>query len=362
MSPVVDLVEHGAIALVWISTDLAAAMLLAVVTVRILLTSHEAWRKWIIRRYAPTVAQALQGDEDALRSLARSLPWQRFTLARVLVLPLVSDRDPRRIAAARVAVRTLALRRYCLRLLRSLFWWRRALGLRAIGLLKLENYLPTVVAALDDPHPDVRNSALDALGDLGSPSALSALVVRLHDSSLHIGRRADALAAFGSQCEEFLLDLARLDPEHRLNYARALAICGTVRARPTLVEWMGDSRPEVRAAALEALRRVGLDPEAARLAVRALESPHAAERANAAGALEGIGETGLAEMLARRLDDDTWTVAVRAARTLRSLPDGRPQLEARAARGEDLPAVLARQMLWEASHPRTGTPGPEAHS
>ena len=45
--------------------------------------------------------------------------------------------------------------------------------------------------------------------------------------------------------------------------------------------------------------------------------------------------------------DDTWPVAVRAARSLQSMPrSGTAQLRARADR-PDLTGILARQMLWE---------------
>ena len=46
--------------------------------------------------------------------------------------------------------------------------------------------------------------------------------------------------------------------------------------------------------------------------------------------------------------DDTWAVAVRAARTLHSMgPAGTVELQARASR-PDIGGLLARQMLWQA--------------
>jgi hypothetical protein len=65
----------------------------------------------------------------------------------------------------------------------------------------------------------------------------------------------------------------------------------------------------------------------------------------AAYALRGWPDDGAAAHLARHLDD-TWVVAVRAARTLQSMgPAGVNELQAHAAR-PDLVGVLARQMLW----------------
>ena len=71
-----------------------------------------------------------------------------------------------------------------------------------------------MIAALDDPHPDVRAAALDALTYLHDPASLPAIVVRLHDASLHPARRLAALAAFGPECESFLLDLSEVDTAH----------------------------------------------------------------------------------------------------------------------------------------------------
>jgi HEAT repeat protein len=180
------------------------------------------------------------------------------------------------------------------------------------------------------------------------PASLDAIVVRMHDASLPRGRRAAALAAFGSDCEPFLLELSHVDATHRVNYARALAMCGTDRSRAALSLWTHDARTDVRAAAFEALGHVGLDADAARLAIEALESPEETVRAMAAYALHGWGGAGdAAAHLAQHLGD-VWPVAIRAARSLQSSPAGLGELAARTSR-PDLTGVLARQMLWQES-------------
>jgi hypothetical protein len=219
--------------------------------------------------------------------------------------------------------------------------------LRALGLIQLHDQTARIVAALDDSNADVRNSALDALADMQNPAALPAIVVRLHDASLARGRRLAALSACGAQGESFLLELAQIDAEHRLNYARALAVCGTSLARPALCAWTADERVEVRASAFEALAHVGLDEQAASLALGALETPDVHVRAMAAAALNGWTGGDSASRVARHLDD-VWEVALPAARSLRSMGEpGRIALQASAGR-TDLAGVLARQMLWEA--------------
>ncbi len=206
-----------------------------------------------------------------------------------------------------------------------------------------------MIVALDDPHPDVRAAALDALTYLHDPASLQAIVVRLHDASLHPVRRLAALAAFGNDGESFLLELSDVDPAHLVNYAQALALCGSHRSRPALARWTHDARPEVRAAAFEALASVGLDADAASLAIEALEHQDEGVRAAAAHALNGWTDSAnAAAPLARRLDD-AWPVAVRAAQSLRSMGrEGILELEALASRS-DLPGLLARQMLSPAA-------------
>src|SRR5262245_35424649 len=348
MIDVLAVVERVAVWMLWAGIALAAGAVTIVVVQRIALAAHEAGLRRLERQYRVVIQRALGGDGEAVATLAHCHARDRLPLARLLILPLVEDRDPQRIAATRAIARAMTIIAVADRYLRSPWWWRRATALRALGVMQVAERSSQIVAALDDGNAEVRNAALDALADLRNPATLQAIVVRLHDSSLQRGRRAEALTAFGPQCEGFLLDLAAVHYEHRLNYARALAICGTARSRPVLCAWTNDPRVEVRAAAFETLARVGLDARAASLAIAALESPDVPVRAMAAAALHnwtGAGDaaTHLSEHLA-----DTWTVAVQAAVSLRSMGDaGRAALEARA-NGSDVVGVLARQMLWEA--------------
>jgi HEAT repeat protein len=212
--------------------------------------------------------------------------------------------------------------------------------------MQVRDYTAQLVAGLDDSHPDVRAAALDGLTDLHDPATVPAIVVRLHDTSLPRGRRGAALKAFGSDCEPLLLELSEAHTAYRFNYTRALGICGTARSRPVLCRWTHDPRVQVRAGAFEALAYVGLDDEAARLAVEGLESHDPEVRAMAAFALRGWqGPGDAAAHLAAHLDD-TWAVAVQAARTLQSMGDaGFVALRACASR-PGLAGVLARQTLW----------------
>jgi len=328
---------------------LAVTMFAAVVVERAIVAANVIRHRRIEQRYAPIVVGALAGDVGAERVLAASPSRCRYVIATLLIAPLIEDRNPKRIARTRAIVEATSLLPLVDRLLRSRFWWRRALGVRVAGGLQIKSHAAAIVAALDDPHAEVRGAALDAIADSHDPALLPALVVRLQDASLHRGRRAAAIAAFGPESEPFLLDLAAADAAHRASYALILTICGTARARPALCEWTADPRVEVRTAAFEALAHVGLDEASARLAVDGLHSGDAGVRAAAAFALHDWSGPGDApQQLARHLDD-AWAVAIRAAHTLQTMREpGLAALRASAAR-TDLAGTLARQMLWEVS-------------
>jgi hypothetical protein len=331
----------------WLALAFASVMGAALVVERAAFWYRVSRRARVERRYEPLVQRALSGDESARAELVASPSRHRLTVAAMLSLPHIDDRHPERIARSRAIGRAMSMIPIADRLLRSRRSWRRAVALRWLGLLQIHDRTGAIISALDDSNPEIRAAALDALTDLQDPAAVQAVVVRLHDTSLQRSRRVTALASFGAQCEPFLLDLAEADPAHRLNYLRALALCGTERSRPALCQWTGDQRTAVRAAAFEALAHVGLDDHAASLAIAALESGDVSVRAMAASALRGwTGPGDAASHLVRHLDD-AWTVATAAARSLQSMaPDGLFELQVSASRS-DLPGALARQMLWE---------------
>lgn len=334
-----------------LSTAIAAGMVLAVIAGRLSFGLSRWKQRRFAQRYAHTIERALQGDQEAIGVLAASPPRHRLPIAEALILPLISDRSPQRLTRTTVVLGAMDVRSEADRLLGSRLWWRRAVALRAFGLLQRRNRTPEIVAALDDENADVRGAALDALADLRDPAALQAIVVRLQDATLHRGRRLDALMAYGAEAESFVMDLASIDPDHRSHYCRALAVCGTVACRPTLYAWTREPSAELRAASLMALSHVGVDAEGAQIAAAALDSEAAEVRAAAAKALNGWnGAFDVTPMLARRLDDE-WAVAVRCARSLQSIvPRGAEALLA-VSRRQDLAGLLARQMLWELHPP-----------
>lgn len=347
MSPILPDLTVAADLLFQMGLVVAVIMTVVVVIERGFVSSAADHTRRIAERYGPLAHRALRGEEEAVAALVSCPPRHRFDVATLLILPLIKDRDPTRIARTRDIVRAMSVVPIADRYLRSRWWWRRALAVRALGLMQMTDRTAQIIVALDDAHADVRAAALDAVGDLRNRASLQAIVVRLKDPSLPPGRSAAALAAFGPSCEPFVLELARIDPGHRLHYIRALALCGTSRSRPTLAEWTHDLRPEVQAAALEALAEIGLDDPSTTHAMACLQHHDPSVRAMAAFALGGaISRPDVATQLARHLDD-VWEVAVKAAQSLRSMrPHGLDTLRACSGR-RGLSGVLARQMLWE---------------
>jgi hypothetical protein len=342
------IVSQLAPSLAWFALFLAASATGAVVVERALHGLSQVRQRRFEQRYTPIVRRALVGDAAAEQVLVECPRRDRINVAVMLITPLIEDRDAWRIARTREIFTAMSLVADANRFLESRLWWRRAIALRGLGLLQSRDHTGRVVAALDDANADVRAAALDALADLHDPASLPALVVRLLDTTLHYGRRVEALSAFGPQAEPMVLELSTLDAAHRVAYARALGLCGTAASRELLCEWTTDGRPEVRAAAFDALARIGLDDRCVELVIRALDVDAPIVRAAAAHALHGwTGAADVASHLARHLDD-TWAVAVPAARTLQSMvPAGLGALRACAPR-TDLAGLLARQMLWEA--------------
>ena len=202
--------------LLTVGIALALAMLSAVVLERALYAAGQRRRRSLERRFMPVIERALAGCDAAMRELAASPRRHQITLFQLLIEPLVEVRDRHRVARTRIIVRSMFVMRTADRYLRSWWWWRRATILRALGLIRVKHRTARIIAALDDPHPDVRAAALDALADLKDPASLKAIVARMNDASLPWERRLAALARRSrSAARQMLWERARGGPMKR---------------------------------------------------------------------------------------------------------------------------------------------------
>ncbi len=303
-------------------------------------------RQRLLDTYRPLVSAVLNdGSHEALQRLNAFPRRHRPILATLILEPLrvaqgvLTDR-------ARDAAGSLGLIERWDAELSGRRPWQRAEAAYALGLLKCTTSVPRLIGALDDPYDEVRSAAVDALGLIADPSAIPHLVGRLDEQSRHQRvRLVQALRQFGSVAVSPLLEHASTRPSDLASIADLIGSIEAADAVPQLLQWCGDPRSEVRAAAIRALGAIGPDERAYYHVLRALNDDEGEVRASAAWALGRSGRHEAAAYLEARLQDQ-WAVAAESARALQRLgAAGRQALESAAAgvRGE-----LARQALWEA--------------
>ena len=194
----------------------------------------------------------------------------------------------------------------------------------------------------------MRAAAVEALGHLGDPGCVPALLRALPDASRHQRARVvESIRELGPGVAHALIAHARAHPDDLATVAELIGFTGAANAADDLLAWSSHADAAVRAAALQALGSLGLDDRAYYYVLRALGDT---ERRGAGdggpGARAIAPRSDAAPYLAQHLGDE-WLVAAHAATALRMLgPAGERELAAR----QDTPGlagVLARQMLWE---------------
>jgi HEAT repeat protein len=131
---------------------------------------------------------------------------------------------------------------------------------RALGSIGDPRAIGALVAATEDPRPDVRQFAVTALGSFTDPRATAALRKALHSESSVVA--GTAMIALGKGGVEAVQEgLADKDPAARVRAADQLGSANDKRAVGALVAALGDPVPEVRHHAAIALFSIG-DPKA----------------------------------------------------------------------------------------------------
>ena len=130
----------------------------------------------------------------------------------------------------------------------------------AVGTMRIPQSVVLLTAALSDNDPDVRQSAVWSLGQLGSEQALSALREHLTDQDTKV-RQSAALALWqlgGAQALSALLErLTDQEPDVRLMAVQVLGQLRSEQALPALLERLTDQEPDVRQSAALALGQLG---------------------------------------------------------------------------------------------------------
>jgi HEAT repeat protein len=327
-------------------TALLSALFVILVVQRIFRAAAFAWRHRIASRYRPVI-DALLADPEAPLDQIDAIPWRhRPVVVDLLMSPLRMVRG--HSARASAIAERLALPDRWRRDLDARRWWERSEAALAVGLLRDRQSVAALTHLLDDWHDQVRAAAIDALGQIGDPAAVPALLARLSNPRLHEHVRVvQALRGFGESAPAALVEHGNSRVEDRRTMAVVLSYIGGALAAPRLIEWAKTDDAPTRAAAWSALARIGLDDRTFYHALKALHDEEPTVRAAAARALSRSGRTDAAPSLAARLDDE-WEVAAEAARALVRLQDvGKAALRARIEQGPGLGHDLAQQLLWE---------------
>jgi HEAT repeat protein len=207
--------------------------------------------------------------------------------------------------------------------------WRRATAAYALGDMGSPTAVPALVGALEDEAREVRSAAARSLGQLGAMEAVEPLVAALSSRLIPRGVVGQSVLALGAQAVPRLVPLlARADPEVRATAAELIGLLGGAGEEEHLIGRLADTSSVVRRRAAIALSRIGAadsyDGLDGTLGDRA-----APVRAAAAEALGLIGNARAFPALLDVARSDAFEPARAAARALARLA---PDLLQQAAR------------------------------
>ena len=214
-----------------------------------------------------------------------------------------------------------------------------------------------LIAALKDPTSVVRSHSVTALGKIGGPQALPAVISALKTeavrSALDIGvcyRAIEALHRLGETAAEHLTHALRhQDKLIRRKAATLLGKTGEAEAVDLLIIALKDEHPRVRSRAAHALGRIG-NPSAIKALTVATKEAAPNVRINALHALGKFGESTIAASISA-LADPVASVRRHAIAALEKAgsPRATPQLEKIA---KDEPEASVRQAAIRALRKR----------
>ena len=187
--------------------------------------------------------------------------------------------------------------------------------------------VPGLIRALNDPDWLAQRHAAEALGRKGAVQALPHLLAKLESSSGATVSAARSLRQLGSRhgVPEQLQDLRSPETWRRSKAAEALGILGGPEALPALLEALVDEQPSVRAAAAKGLAELGAHDgenvrrEAVPALLQALSDGEWTVRSAAADALGALGAREAEGPLLEKLSDEYRSVRWAALRSLRQL-------------------------------------------
>jgi HEAT repeat protein len=191
----------------------------------------------------------------------------------------------------------------------------RILATELLGRLRQAKAAEPLIGALADSEPAVRAKAAGALGALGAPGALGALATALADADAAV--RAASVAALGQipvpkdkaavTADALAAALNDAAVDVRRQAAATLKGLGEPRAIQPLLAALKDGDTVVRSRSAAALGAIEIPKDKLATVVRALATAladaDAGVRRSALGALQGLGDPGAFEPIARAVKD-----------------------------------------------------------
>ena len=236
---------------------IAVVLLITRVIRRVILTRRGRMYAAAVQRVRPIAIELLEGEDFEPPELS---PGDQTVLADVLghYARQLTGSAEGRVAEYFQGTDGLARSQ---RELGSRRAWRRATAAYRLGDMGCGEAAPALLAALDDPSRTVRGAAARSLGRLKIVAAAKPLVEALVSGRVPNGVAGEALVELGPAAVPELRAMA----EHSSFRLRSTAIAllglvGDSADSPLAVERLGDPSAEVRAAAADALERIGGPP------------------------------------------------------------------------------------------------------
>ena len=230
----------------------------------------------------------------------------------------VLNRHPRNVAVLSLVVETDIAHGGATTALSSYETWLGNRSVEEPGILRRIARAVLYEWARQSTNSSARSEALIALvkdGDSNAIGVLGAMVQGGQESGLRAGARLQ-----DPQAIDQIVARLRATPGLKLRDIQLLADSGSRRAVPALIELLADPQHENRAAAADALGRMG-GPEAENALGPVLQDPHGLVRLSAAAALFRMGNFAGAGLLNDLAANDSASIRRSAAALMASQPD-----------------------------------------
>ena len=208
--------------------------------------------------------------------------------------------------------------------------WRRAQAAFTLGDMGSATAVPALVSALEDRDSAVRAAATRSLGHLQATEAIAPAIEAANDRRVPRSVVTAAALELGTPVVPRLIPLLRHErPEVRSAAASLYGLLEIGGDTEPLVEILHDPSPRVRGTAAAALARVA-DASAADALLEALADDDEAVRTAAATALGAIGGDETVDALIKMARRDAFEPARAAAHAAANIDPARVRVEAEA--------------------------------